>query len=255
MDHFECNLYVPMPGSWLEDHLLPESGIVGRDLADGLVDLWYEGNKYHAPNLESLKDKIVCAAGRMRENYPTIARVRIAAAQVEKYGTLTINGDGSAEIAISNVEAINRYFKDLRNQLGVDSVIENIEVFRFETQFGTWAWNISLALKLVAARLRETLHGGYIEVPREGLESIVAQNTYDEAVVEAADHKSYGLAVIVAEPDGDDSMQRRVVLIDGTHRAVKAYRMGLGFKAIVLTQEEHDRVVIERPAVCETGGV
>lgn len=61
-----------LPGSaivcWQGDDGGPRVG------AHGLVDIWYEGNAHGVENLGTYHEKIVCAAGRMAVNYPTIAK-------------------------------------------------------------------------------------------------------------------------------------------------------------------------------------
>lgn len=51
------------------------SAIVGEmaSSCDPLVEIYYEGNLYGAVNLQRFEDRVLCAAGRMRENYPTAA--------------------------------------------------------------------------------------------------------------------------------------------------------------------------------------
>lgn len=41
---------------------------------DGFHTMYYEGNLHGAVNLETFEEKLMVAAGRMRDNYPTIAR-------------------------------------------------------------------------------------------------------------------------------------------------------------------------------------
>lgn len=72
--------------------ILHGSAIVCRASADGspllgkegMVDIWFEGNLNGAENLNTYFEKILCAAGRLVTNYPTIARgaVRRSAVQL-----------------------------------------------------------------------------------------------------------------------------------------------------------------------------
>jgi len=65
-------------------HIASGSGIVGapdpRAVDQSVV--CYEGNLYHAVNLVRLEDRILCAAGRLFENYPTVARMWFTNAEV-----------------------------------------------------------------------------------------------------------------------------------------------------------------------------
>ncbi len=55
------------------------SGIVGVALPGGQVLLHYEGNRYGAENLQRYDDRVHQAAGRLFQNYPTMARMQLPA--------------------------------------------------------------------------------------------------------------------------------------------------------------------------------
>lgn len=67
------HVFMPRPGSFAETILAPGSAVVGRR-RDGVIDCWYEGNIHGSPDMASFVDRLLHAGGRMRDNYPTIAR-------------------------------------------------------------------------------------------------------------------------------------------------------------------------------------
>lgn len=89
-------------------------------------------------------------------------------------------------------------------------------------------WDVNAAFEAVARGEID----GWTELPPEALAHIARANVYDEAAVERADPTAYGIAVEVRHSDGRDYS----ILIDGTHRAVKAYRDGVPFRAVILTR-------------------
>lgn len=53
-----------------------QSGIVAV-LRNDRVLMYYEGNLHNAENLRDWSERVLCAAGRMFRNYPTVARICI----------------------------------------------------------------------------------------------------------------------------------------------------------------------------------
>lgn len=77
-----CTAYIPAENStmWKSLGILKGSGIVARQIDDGeMMKVYFEGNAYNACNLNTLEEKIICAAGRLMTNYPTIAFVVVNA--------------------------------------------------------------------------------------------------------------------------------------------------------------------------------
>jgi hypothetical protein len=73
-------LYVPKEGSSLQKSLARGSAIVAdasydthQRLGGGMVIVHYEGNIYGAENLKEYPERVLSAAGRLRERYPTSA--------------------------------------------------------------------------------------------------------------------------------------------------------------------------------------
>lgn len=54
-------------------HIDPASGVVAAE-KDGTVHVYFESNRYGACNLHQYEERVLCAAGRLHEKYPTIAR-------------------------------------------------------------------------------------------------------------------------------------------------------------------------------------
>ena len=83
------------------------------------------------------------------------------------------------------------------------------------------------------------------EVPREELERIATGWDIDEATVEGADPTYPGLTAPILDPAQPGVVLH--ILIDGVHRAVKAYRTGQPFKAIVLPPEVSRDCLLDAP--------
>lgn len=69
------------------------SAIVSKQkhYAQGLVEIWYEGNLYNACNLESFEDKCTVAAFRCRDKASTVAKSVVPANKLECIGTFDLN--------------------------------------------------------------------------------------------------------------------------------------------------------------------
>ncbi|MCW3783897.1 hypothetical protein [Defluviimonas salinarum] len=82
-------LILAIPGRAGQD-ILPGSAIVCAADADrnpvvdthGRVTAWFEGNAYDAVNLRDFIDRTRCAAGRMVQDYPTVAVRSVPAAEI-----------------------------------------------------------------------------------------------------------------------------------------------------------------------------
>lgn len=72
-------LFIPSPDSTYYKVLAQGSALVGDPtdsrFGECKVLVYYEGNIYGACNLNSFAEKATCAAGRLIERYPTIAKV------------------------------------------------------------------------------------------------------------------------------------------------------------------------------------
>lgn len=77
-----CTTYIPAENStmWKSLGILKGSGIVAGPIDGGEMKVYFEGNAYNACNLNTLEEKIICAAGRLMTNYPTTAFVVVNAA-------------------------------------------------------------------------------------------------------------------------------------------------------------------------------
>ena len=84
------NVYTPKNA---EKHgILDASAIVGSYTSGMLLCLDYEGNKYGSTSLASYAQRLLIAAGRHEEKYPTIARIYVLASDfllVGEYETTT----------------------------------------------------------------------------------------------------------------------------------------------------------------------
>lgn len=68
-------LHIYVPTEKCHAHILPGSGIVGVELEGPRrqVLIHFEGNRYGSENIKTWEDKLLHAAGRLVERYPTIA--------------------------------------------------------------------------------------------------------------------------------------------------------------------------------------
>lgn len=67
------DIYVPTgPGC---EQIAPASGIVGRPEGPGQVLCYYEGNLYGSESMRHFRERLMHAAGRMVQRYPTTARI------------------------------------------------------------------------------------------------------------------------------------------------------------------------------------
>lgn len=106
---------LPKPGTRAAAVIDPGSGVV-TDLAfdqmptlasddpfegatvglDGTVKpyalVYYEGNRYHADNLQAFEHRVLAAAGRCVERYPTVARGLFPREDFEVIGLVTYDG-------------------------------------------------------------------------------------------------------------------------------------------------------------------
>jgi hypothetical protein len=71
----EMHILIPKPGALQREEIKAGSGIVAVERADRSADIYYEGNLYGAENLRSYWGRLLCAAGRLAQEYPTVARL------------------------------------------------------------------------------------------------------------------------------------------------------------------------------------
>jgi hypothetical protein len=69
------DILIPKPKNSTGKLIKPGSGIVATDRPDGYTDIYFEGNLYGAENLGSYWGRLLCAAGRLSQKYPTVARL------------------------------------------------------------------------------------------------------------------------------------------------------------------------------------
>jgi hypothetical protein len=114
-------VYVPNPDADPRDalavkHIAPESGIVGAiepEGITGMVVIDYEGNLYGAGNLKRWGDRVGCAEGRHRAQYPTVARIACPLGALTRVGTLRARAYEreplEARLEVSDAEALARW--------------------------------------------------------------------------------------------------------------------------------------------------
>jgi hypothetical protein len=79
-------LYIPRPGSHAAEFIAPGSAIVGHELEDGRIEIYYEGSIYgpHKP----FEEKLLHAWDRCVVSYPTIARSILEADELIQVGVV-----------------------------------------------------------------------------------------------------------------------------------------------------------------------
>lgn len=71
----EIVVYVPAGGSAATDGIASQSAIVGRPEPEGdHVKIYFEGALYRPENMKTLADRALHAAGRLEQDYPTVAK-------------------------------------------------------------------------------------------------------------------------------------------------------------------------------------
>lgn len=71
-------------GSRLDGQIAEGSAVATAEMEDGSLLAHYEGNIHGAENLREFKDRAARAAGRLFENYPTVAKMRLDAQTAEE---------------------------------------------------------------------------------------------------------------------------------------------------------------------------
>lgn len=101
------DIYVPTGELLARERIDARSGIVGtpviewfeydgddREDADAermVID--FEGNRYGAQNIVTYADRLVHAAGRHREHYPTVARLVVDRSELVRVGTFDLRAE------------------------------------------------------------------------------------------------------------------------------------------------------------------
>ncbi len=97
-------VYVPAKTSIYRHYYIKAgSAIVGTQVGADLVMLDYEGNLYNASNLHSYHDRLLQAAYRHVEKYPTVARMCVDLKEVQAVGTLDME---TKKAEITDLEAL-----------------------------------------------------------------------------------------------------------------------------------------------------
>jgi hypothetical protein len=103
----ERPVYVPVPGSALATVVAPRSGMVGEPHSRGeKVLVYYEGNLYGAYNVVTFADRVMIAAGRASQRYPTQA---FAAAEPEELCMVGAYDPLRGEVRLSDPEALAQW--------------------------------------------------------------------------------------------------------------------------------------------------
>lgn len=77
-------IYVPN-STRLQGLVAAGSAIVGEERAAGVV-IYYEGNLYGASNLNKYEEKLSAAAGRLKADYPTAAKLLVQSEDLVEVG-------------------------------------------------------------------------------------------------------------------------------------------------------------------------
>lgn len=80
-------VYVPVHPDRLSLILKGSAIVSDGQLRDGQLLVYFEGNLYGAVNLQRFEDKMLQAAGRLVQKYPTVARCLMPVDQLMEVGT------------------------------------------------------------------------------------------------------------------------------------------------------------------------
>ena len=105
----------------------------------------------------------------------------------------------------------------------------NTETYTYEWPGGSATWNIAKAKQCIL----DGRAAGWNDVPRDQLQIIADRYEYDEAKVTLADPSIPGIAAPILDQD-----QVVYVIVDGIHRAVRAYRDGQPFIVLILSDSD-----------------
>ena len=81
----QLNVYVPAGEDFFGIH--PGSAIVGFDRVSRLCEIYFEGGLYNASYFADFSNRLLHAAGRCVEHYPTIARLSVPRDALQLVGT------------------------------------------------------------------------------------------------------------------------------------------------------------------------
>lgn len=132
--------------------------------------------------------------------------------------------------------------KVMRGELSWDT-----ETFDYDVPgLGRWTWDVTAAKHILTTWTREAW-----PIPEEVMENIARQYSYAEERLPLVDPTVPDIAASFWYP----AEQRRVlVLIDGTHRCVRARREGLPFHVFLLSEAESDSCLLDAPSNQEPSG-
>ena len=114
----ELLVLVPKPGTDAERTIDAGSGIVcdplhvisGVLVSDERIEVYYEGNRYGASNMQTFEDKVKHAAGRLSERYPTIAKAMLPRTQFAAVGMFQFTADWKeTRLSITDEATVKRW--------------------------------------------------------------------------------------------------------------------------------------------------
>jgi hypothetical protein len=118
------------------------------------------------------------------------------------------------------------------------------QLHHWDVSYGRYTWNVDQALTVVQARPHPLW-----QVPPYQLAWLAAHATVDRVHVARVDHQQPGVLAVYF-----DHAQRawQTVLIDGNHRACRAYEQGQPFFVYALSPVESWVLLLEHPLVGES---
>jgi hypothetical protein len=151
-----------------------------------------------------------------------------SAEEADAYAGKLSSGLLQPEFGDRPVRVLRDAVLDLGDAVLVRTQVEH-EAFTFTTILGeTFTWDIT--------RARDHVQRGDVvgldEIPRGVLAEIAASNDWQQDVVDKADPSKHGIAAPIVALG-----EVIYILVDGTHRAVRALQQGQPFSAWLLTPE------------------
>lgn len=100
-------IYVPTHDSHLRKTIVAGSAIVGSPAEDDRIMIDYEGNIYNSSNMVSFDNKLLIAAGRHIDHYPTVARSWVKGSELIPVGTYDYD---THQIEVFDIAALGEWY-------------------------------------------------------------------------------------------------------------------------------------------------
>lgn len=125
-----------------------------------------------------------------------------------------------------------------------------MQLFDFVTPHGTYTWDVEKAISLVGGQdgLAERMRSGrFVDFDAGQLRDYLDHLQEDAVDYVHVNHVDASWPGVIAQAWDCRKGRPAAVLIDGNHRAARCYVDGRPFKAVILSWEESERCIVQRP--------